>query len=215
MGSFDYKKLSEILVRAQGQRTRQRYAFDAGISLTYLSNLVKGKTVGPPSPATLRKLAVASGGATTFDELMEACGHQAGSPDEELAIVEGEREAYLRTIDNALSRQPVEPDGDTLTGRTGDAVRRQLYIIMGPCSGRPTSYSSRSALMKFVEEIDDINLLRRVARFFDAMQSREPRNSIARLLQFAIDNGYTVEDLHVVANLVKEIRERDRVRGME
>ena len=215
VGSFDAERLANILVRAQGERTRQRYAMDAGISLTYLSNLIKGRTVGPPSPSTLRKLAASSGGATSFQELMDACGHQEGD-EAVVAVTARERENYTRIIHQALERLPVEPDGDTIPPRVADALRRQLARHLEPLEGRPASYSSRAALADFLFRVDDPTQLRRLSRLFESVNvAPQQKTSIARLLQYAMDSGYTSEDMQVVANLLDEIRRRDRERGPE
>ena len=213
MGSFDAERLSKILVRAQGERTRQRYAMDAGISLTYLSNLIKGRTVGPPSPAALRKLAVASGGATSFQELMDACGHQEGSDEEEREITARERDNYTRIIHRALEGLPVEADGDTLPTRVAEALRRQMARYLEPLGDRPATYSSRAAIADFLFRVEDTNQLRRLSRLFESINAAPPpKTSISRLLQYAMDNSYTPEDFHIVANLLNEIRMRDEAR---
>ena len=186
---------------------------DAGISLTFLSNLIKGRTVGPPSPATLRKLAIASGGATSFLELMEACGHQEGSEEEEREITARERENYERIIRNAMERLPVEPDGDTLPARVADPLRRQMARYLEPFGDKPVTYSSRAAIADFLHRVEDTNQLRRLSRLFESLNvAPQPKASISRLLQYAMDSGYTPEDLHIVANLLNEIRARDEAR---
>ena len=74
MSTFDKQKLSDLLTFAQGHRTREAYAKDAGLSLTYVSSLVRQLTEGPPGPASLKKLADASQGRISYAELMGACG---------------------------------------------------------------------------------------------------------------------------------------------
>lgn len=73
--TFDKERLSQLLQRAQGSRTREKYANDAGISLTYVSELIKMKKDGPPGPDTLKKLSDAAQRGVTYFELMVAAGH--------------------------------------------------------------------------------------------------------------------------------------------
>lgn len=72
---FDKQRLAALIEKAQGDRTRERFSQDAGISLTQVSKFVKGETDGPPRPITLRKMADVAQNGVSYDELMEACGY--------------------------------------------------------------------------------------------------------------------------------------------
>ena len=45
---LDKDTLSDLLLRAQGQRTREAFAKDAGVSLPQLSKIIKKEIDGPP-----------------------------------------------------------------------------------------------------------------------------------------------------------------------
>lgn len=75
MLDFDKKKLSELLVKAQGHRTREAYANEAGVSLPQVSKFIKMEVDGPPRPSTLAKLASKAHNEITYDDLMVACGY--------------------------------------------------------------------------------------------------------------------------------------------
>lgn len=73
--NFDKQRLSTLLWKAQGDRTREKFSQDAGISLTQVSKLVKGIADGPPRPITLRKIADIAQNGITYNDLMDACGY--------------------------------------------------------------------------------------------------------------------------------------------
>lgn len=75
MAEFDKDLLSKALIQAQGERTRQQFAIDAGISLTYMSRLIRKLTKGAPGPDVIKKLSTASRGKITYEKLMVICGH--------------------------------------------------------------------------------------------------------------------------------------------
>lgn len=78
MAVFDKKRLSELLIQAQGSRTREKFAQDAGISLPQMSKFIKGLENGPPKPATLSKIMAASWNTdVSYSDLMVACGYGA------------------------------------------------------------------------------------------------------------------------------------------
>lgn len=75
MTTFNQPRLSQLLTRALGGRLMSEYANDAGISLTYVSELIRQERSNPPQPRTLKKLALAAKEGVTYEDLMSACGH--------------------------------------------------------------------------------------------------------------------------------------------
>lgn len=73
--TFNKDKFSELLIRAMGNRNMSEYALHAGISLTYLSELIKKQRNNPPMPPTIKKLAAKAYNGVTYEELMVAAGH--------------------------------------------------------------------------------------------------------------------------------------------
>lgn len=72
---FNRQQLSDLLVLAQGVRTRTQFAKDCGISLPHLSNCINGRITTPPIPSTLKKIADCAANQVTFAELLDAAGY--------------------------------------------------------------------------------------------------------------------------------------------
>ncbi len=73
--TFNKKRLSELLTKALGSRNMSEYSLHTGVSLTYISELIKQERNNPPLPKTLKKLAEKAHGDVTYEDLMEAAGH--------------------------------------------------------------------------------------------------------------------------------------------
>ena len=72
---FNRQQLSDLLVLAQGVRTRTQFAKDCGISLPHLSNCINGRITTPPIPSTLKKIADCAANHVSFAELLDAAGY--------------------------------------------------------------------------------------------------------------------------------------------
>ena len=75
MSEFDKQRFSLLMQRAMGNRKMSEYAMHTGISLTYVSELIRGLRDKPPMPPTIRKLANKAYNGVTYNDLMEAAGH--------------------------------------------------------------------------------------------------------------------------------------------
>lgn len=75
MVTFNKTKLSQLLSQALDGRLMSEYAQDAGVSLTYVSELIRQERSNPPQPKTLKKLAFAARDGITYEGLMTAAGH--------------------------------------------------------------------------------------------------------------------------------------------
>lgn len=78
---FDKVKFSELLVRGMGQRNMSQFALHSGVSLTYLSRLIRQLIINPPQPETIQKLASKAYNGVTYADLMIAAGHIANKND--------------------------------------------------------------------------------------------------------------------------------------
>lgn len=76
------KKINELY------ENQTDFANKASINRTYLSQYMNLKLDSPPSPKKLRGIADASKGVTTYEELMEICGHVNESKFNNKSIVE-------------------------------------------------------------------------------------------------------------------------------
>lgn len=72
---FDKARFSELLVRAMGKRNMSQYALHSGVSLTYISKLIRQLVNNPPQPETIRKLANKAHAGVSYAELLAAAGH--------------------------------------------------------------------------------------------------------------------------------------------
>lgn len=72
---FDRQRFSELLRKAQGGRSLNRFAADTGISAAHLSRLTRALLESAPAPPTIRKIADAAEGGVTYEALMRAAGH--------------------------------------------------------------------------------------------------------------------------------------------
>lgn len=73
---FDKIKFAQILKNITDTYESQRdFSKKSGINRTYLSQYANIKLEEPPKPKILEKLADASNGITTYDELMQVCGY--------------------------------------------------------------------------------------------------------------------------------------------
>lgn len=73
---FDKKTFSEILKKIYNTYSNQREFADAtDVNRAYLSQYINQKLNNPPTPKILVKIANASHGITTYEELMTVCGH--------------------------------------------------------------------------------------------------------------------------------------------
>lgn len=81
MSTYNKAHLSKLLTSALDGRLMSEYANNAGVSLTYVSELIRQERKNPPQPKTLKKLAVAARAIVTYEELMQAAGHFPNTPN--------------------------------------------------------------------------------------------------------------------------------------
>ena len=73
---FDKEKFGAIIKRINDSSpTQHEFADYSGVNRTYLSQYINMKLDVPPKPKILEKIASASKGITTYDELMQICGY--------------------------------------------------------------------------------------------------------------------------------------------
>lgn len=73
---FSKEKFGAIIKKINDSYpTQHEFADYSGVNRTYLSQYINMKLDDPPKPKILEKIAVASKGITTYDELMQICGY--------------------------------------------------------------------------------------------------------------------------------------------
>lgn len=106
MNNFDKEKFSKILKKIYNQYPSQRsFATRARVNRTYISKYINKKIDVPPSVKILRKLAIASKGVTTYQQLMQICGFL---EDNEMIIFNSkDKLQQILELSNNLSVQEV------------------------------------------------------------------------------------------------------------
>lgn len=101
---FNKEKFAQILKNINNTYISQRdFAQKSEINRTYLSQYMNMKIEKPPKPEILARLANASNGVTTYEELMAVCGHiKENDFDTYLLGMLGLTEQDLIEFDNSL-----------------------------------------------------------------------------------------------------------------
>lgn len=87
-----YKKLIELLNKAKGKRSLNRFAEESGVDAGHLSRVMRGIMINPPSPDTLKKISDKAHNNVTYEDLMMAAGHlEKKFIGANLAILRGEK----------------------------------------------------------------------------------------------------------------------------
>ena len=73
---FNQDKFSKILNKINSTySTMTDFGNKASFDRTYISKYINKKLENPPTPKILEKIAIASNGITTYEELMQICGY--------------------------------------------------------------------------------------------------------------------------------------------
>lgn len=72
---FNPKLLSELLLKAKGSRSLNKFAKQCGISNGNLSKIKNCKTSRPPQAETLQKIAMHSEGNVSYEQLLNVCNY--------------------------------------------------------------------------------------------------------------------------------------------
>lgn len=137
---FDKNKFANIIKQIKEQyESQEDFAKKASVSRTYLSQYMNGKLDAPPNGKTLQKIADASLGLVTYDELLEICGYKQ-IEDEFYKLEDGEidflfengednntkiekTKKYIESIENY--KKSLE---DRLEGILKDPTMKLLYV---------------------------------------------------------------------------------------
>lgn len=72
---YDQDKLIKIIKKSQSSNSLNEFSRISNVDSAYLSRILNKKRTKPPSPSILEKIANASHGITTYEELMQICGY--------------------------------------------------------------------------------------------------------------------------------------------
>ena len=109
---FDKLKFSQILNKINNTYdTMTEFSMKSGVNRTYLSQYINQKLDSPPSPKVLMKIANASNGIATYNELMQVCGYI--FVDELTDKSFGIRPAYWNLIFGNVSKVKLSSNGST------------------------------------------------------------------------------------------------------
>lgn len=96
---FDKNKFAHILKKINETYANQRdFANSTGVNRAYISQYMNCYLSNPPHPKILRKIADASKGITTYEELMRVCGYI----DSKRTAVEDEA---IKSLEDMVERQ--------------------------------------------------------------------------------------------------------------
>lgn len=87
---FDKSQFAELLLAAKGSRSLRNYAKLSDISAAHLSRLSRALVDSPPTPDTLRKLAVHAENGVILKDMMHVCGYY-----DEVAAVKGDKQGEV------------------------------------------------------------------------------------------------------------------------
>ncbi len=76
---FDKEVFAYTLKKAIGDRTQRDFALDSSVNHSYISKLLNGKLDTPPTPRTLKKIALAAGNHISYHDLLTAAGYRSES----------------------------------------------------------------------------------------------------------------------------------------
>jgi transcriptional regulator with XRE-family HTH domain len=111
---FDKEKFADLLDKAKGDRSINKYAEECDISAAHISRFLRQMINTPPTPETISKLSSKAYNSVSYRDLMEAAGHIAISNTLELDDLD------IETGSNTDSyRQEI--------GRVSPQERRQQY----------------------------------------------------------------------------------------
>lgn len=93
---FNREKFAELLEKARGGRSINRFAYETGVSSAHISRFLRKLIESPPSPETISKLVSKANNDVTYQDMMIAAGHlaQAG-------------ENYRESGENAAANSPI------------------------------------------------------------------------------------------------------------
>lgn len=72
---FDKEKFAELLDRAKGDRSINKYAEESGISAAHISRFLRKLISNPPTPETITKLSLKAHNNISYRDFMVAAGH--------------------------------------------------------------------------------------------------------------------------------------------
>lgn len=98
---FNKEKFSSILKSIYNTYSNQRdFAANTGVNRSYLSQYINQKLESPPSPKILERIASASKGIVTYEDLMRVCGYF-GAPHS--AVYDFSSDNDKNTIDSIIN----------------------------------------------------------------------------------------------------------------
>ncbi|MDR7856342.1 helix-turn-helix transcriptional regulator [Tissierella sp.] len=75
MSQFNKEEFSELLQKAQGNRSLNQFGLKSGVDPGYISRFINLLRNSPPSPEILQKLADAAHNEVTYADLMQSAGY--------------------------------------------------------------------------------------------------------------------------------------------
>ncbi len=73
--TFDVESFTNLLIKAQGERSQTKFANDCGLSIAYMCKYLNKRCSKPPTPKTLKKISNTALGEVTYYDLLQAAGY--------------------------------------------------------------------------------------------------------------------------------------------
>lgn len=128
---FNKEKFGQVLSLAKGDRTIMQFANDSGVSRTYISDLLKGKRVTPPSPEILEKISAVASNGINYSILMEVAGHITLTEDlTNLTLSDKKAQLANLILDSLFLDQTLNEDNLSIDDETIDIVIRRAKKII-------------------------------------------------------------------------------------
>jgi transcriptional regulator with XRE-family HTH domain len=148
---FNREKFANILKNINELYENQTsFAKKAHLNRTYLSQYMNLKLDSPPSPKKLKGIADASRGITTYEELMEICGHVTENAFTNNSIVDHsiivlplfmiENEKLVQYSDLWIDKKILEYGHEYFAFKSNDDSMLPLVRYWGYCYNRKVRY---------------------------------------------------------------------------
>ena len=116
---YNIERFAELLSKAKGKRSINKYGFDSEVDAAYISRLLRGLIKKPPSAVIINKLAAKSHNNVTAEELMVAAGYiESEKITEDLEVpltFQQFKEEYKEKIRNSQDEEEIKELKNELT----------------------------------------------------------------------------------------------------
>lgn len=155
---FDKKKFAIIIEKIKKEyENQEKFSEASGINRTYLSKYMNMRIDEAPTPSTLYKLASASKGITTYDELLKICGYYEKNkivPSINSQIHTNKNSVYAIPLFTFINGELVNTESDVWFELTPDGIYSYFAYQTIDESMAPLLNSKDIAIIKKKEQME-------------------------------------------------------------